>query len=138
MQPGERFAWLEKKSVFICVSVSRTALVAEDQKLKVDGQALSEVELFTTVNAWKGQNQIVSASQGLKDNAFTFRHLSPETNLGPVLKNAHFFYSNLPGCPQEHFIKCFICTGNQKWDSECNVGYIKSSDHSIKRPHSRV
>lgn len=57
---------VEKKSVFICVSVFRTALVAEDQKLKVDGQALSEVELFTTVNAWKGQNQIVSASQVLK------------------------------------------------------------------------
>lgn len=64
-----------------------------------------------------------SASRGLKDNAFTSRHLSLEDSLGPVLKNAHAFYSNLPGCPQEHLIKCFICTRNQKsykWDSECN------------------
>ena len=38
-----------KKCVSICVSVSSTALGAEDQKLKVDGQALSEVELFTAV-----------------------------------------------------------------------------------------
>lgn len=56
-----------KKCVSICVSVSSTALGAEDQKLKVDGQALSEVELFIMVNVWKGQNQIVSTSQGLKD-----------------------------------------------------------------------
>ena len=61
MQPGEKLAWWGKKCVFICVSVSSTALVAEDQKLKMDGQALSKVELLTMVNAWKGQNQIVQA-----------------------------------------------------------------------------
>lgn len=46
---------MRKKWVFICVSVSRTALVAEDQKLNVDRQALCAVELFTTVNAGKGK-----------------------------------------------------------------------------------
>lgn len=103
----------------------------------MDGQALSKVELYTMVNAWKGQKQIVQA-RVLKILPLHSDIFSPENNLGTVLKNAHVFYSNLPGCPQEHFIKCFICTENQKWDSECNVGYIKSSDHSFNRPHSQV
>lgn len=47
----------EKKiCVFICVSVSRTDLVAEDQKRKVNREALPAVELFTTVNAGKGKS----------------------------------------------------------------------------------
>lgn len=46
----------KNKCVFICVPVSRTDLVAENQKLKVDRQALSAVKLFTTVNAGKGKS----------------------------------------------------------------------------------
>lgn len=46
----------EKKSVFSCVSVSRTDLVAEDQKVKVDRKALCAVKLFANVNARKGKS----------------------------------------------------------------------------------
>lgn len=71
------------------VSVSRTDLVTEDQKLQVDRQKLSAVELFTTMNARKGESD--SASQDLKDNSFTSRHLSPENPLGPLPKKCFCF-----------------------------------------------